>query len=172
VTLTIKEDIVIMDQVYSKNIGALITPREGSLQHTATSGSTGDNTTQTGIAIDRKQLASTFGGMPESMVASVVYDATLASGSGLAVQVIVLDSADNSSFANYASNSSSSVQVATGISGGGVSSGIVNLAVNLSSARRYIRIDHIPRLLRGGTDTSVSRAIAVMGGMDRLPAPA
>ncbi len=161
-----------MDQVYSKNIGALVTPREGSLAQTATAGSTGDNTTHTGIAIDREELSSTYGGMPLSMVASVVYDATLASGSGLAVQVIVNDSADNSTFALYAENSNTSVTVATGASGGGVSSGIVNLAVNLSLARRYIRIDHIPRLLRGGTDTSVTRAVAVMGGMDRLPAPA
>lgn len=156
------------DMVLQRNVGELITVRNGSTSNSLTAGGAGNNTTKTGIVIDRMALTSPD---PLSMVASVLFDATLASGSTLAVQVVVNDSADNSTFAAYASNSSGGIVVATGPSGGGAVSGQVNLNVNLSSARRYIRIDHVPNLSRGGTDTALSRAVGVLAGFDRLQSP-
>jgi hypothetical protein len=156
------------DQVVSKNIGALITAREGSTANTLTAAGSGDNTTKTGIAVDREALSN--GSPPESMVASVLYDAVLASGATLSVAITVSDSADNSSFAAYATETA--VVVATGPSGGGTLHGQHNLAVNLSSARRYVRVDHVPDLSAGGTDTAVTRAVGIYAGFDRLAAPA
>jgi hypothetical protein len=156
------------DQVVSKNIGALVTVRAGSGSNALTAAGTGDNTTKSGIAIDREALG--VGSLPLSMVAGALFDATLASGKTLSVAITVSDSADNSSFASYATETA--VVVATGPSGGGAVSGQHNLPVNLSSARRYIRVDHLPDLNATGTDTAITRAVAVLAGFDRLASPA
>jgi hypothetical protein len=137
--------------------------KNGSTSTAATAGGTGDNTTKTGIAIDRFAL-----GMPMSAVASVLTDATLASGATLKVAFTISDSADNSSFSTY--QTTASTVVSTGPSGGGAVSSEIELAVNLSTARRYIRLDHVPDLSAAGTDTSLTRATWTFAGMDRLPA--
>src|SRR5260221_7896679 len=131
-----------MEMVLAHNIGALVTARNGSTANALTAAGSGDNTTKSGIAIDREAVSATSGSLPRSMVASVLYDATLASGSTLSVTITVSDSADNSTFAAYASENAT--VVATGPSGGGVVSGQHSLAVDLGSARRYLRVDHVP----------------------------
>jgi hypothetical protein len=156
------------DILVSKNIGAIVTVKNGSTNNTLTAAGAGDNTTKNGVAIDRMGLGA---GMPLSMVASVLFDATLASGSTLTALITVSDSADNSTFAAYASEAAA-VTVATGPSGGGVVSGCHSLAVDLSSARRWVRVDHVPHLTRAGTDTAITRAAATLAGFDRLVAPA
>jgi len=158
------------DMVVQKNIGSLITVREGSASLSNTAGAGSNNTTKAGISIDRQGLGSP-GTPPESAVASVLYAATLASGSTLAIQVIVSHAPDNSTWTTYTSNSSTSIVVATGPSGGGAVAGQLNLSVNLSSAQRYIRVDHVPNLSRAGTDTSITQAVAVLAGFDRLASP-
>lgn len=156
------------DQVVSKNIGALITVRDASTSNAITAGGTGDATTKTGISIDREGLVGDSGSLPLSMVAGVLFDATLASGSTLSIQINVMDSADNSNFSTYASQANT--VAATGPSGGGVVSGQQNFNVNLSTARRFIRVDYVPDLSRAGTDTAILRAVAVLAGFDRLAA--
>lgn len=156
-----------MDMVVQKNIGSIVTVLNGSTSNSLTAAGSGDNTAKTGIAIDRQGRGL---GMPFSAIASVLFDATLASGSTMTIAITVSDSADNSTFASYATESAATV--ATGPSGGGVVSGSHSLNVDLSSAKRYVRVDHVPDLTRGGTDTAVTRAVATIAGWDRLAAPA
>lgn len=155
------------EMVIQKNIGSVVTVKNGSTNNSLTAAGSGDNTAKTGVAIDRQALGASA---PLSMVASVLFDATLASGATLKVAITLSDSADNSTFADYATEAAATV--ATGPSGGGVKSGSHSLNVDLSSARRYIRVDHVPDLSAGGTDTAVTRAVAVLAGFDRLAAPA
>ena len=154
-----------MDQVISKNIGAVISARNGSTSNPVTAAGAGDNTTKTGIVIDREKMS-----MPESALVGALVDATMASGNTLTVALTVLDSADGTNFSTY--QTFAAITALTGISGGGAQSGQVSAAVNLSSARRYVRVDHVPDLSAAGTDTALTRAVAVLGGPDHLPAVA
>lgn len=158
------------EMVIQKNIGSVVTTRGGSSSLSNTAGGGGNNTTKTGISIDRQGLGSS-GSPPESAVASVLYEATLASGSTLAIQIILSQASDNSTWTTYTSNSNTSIIVATGPSGGGAVVGQVNLNVNLSSAQRYLRLDHVPNLSRAGTDTSITKTVLVLAGYDRLASP-
>lgn len=159
------------DMVVQKNIGSLITVRGGSSSLAVTAGGGGNNTTKNGNSIDREGLTGGGGSLPESALASVLYEATLASGSTLAIQIILSHSVDNSTFTTYTSSSSTSIVVATGPSGGGAVVGQTNLAINLSSANRYVRLDHVPNLSRAGTDTSITKTVIALAGFDRLASP-
>jgi hypothetical protein len=156
------------DQVVSKNIGALITVRAGSVAYSITAGSTNDATNLTGISIDREDIVGDQGALPLSMVAGLVFDATMASGGTLSVEFSVVDSANNSDWAVYASETYAIVATSVGAA----ISGQRNFNVNLSSARRYIRVDTLVDLSRAGTDTAMVRAVAVLAGFDRLAAAA
>jgi len=148
---------------YIHNVGALVSVRIGSTSTSATAAGTGDNTTKTGIAYDRMAL-----GMPRSAVASVLADATLASGANLKVTFSIQHSDDNSTFTEYASQAATTTLTAVG--GAAAKSGQLNLAVDLGSAKRYVRLDHIPDLSAAGTDTALTRGVWTFAGEDRLPA--
>jgi hypothetical protein len=160
-----------MDQVISKNIGSVVTERLASSLLSWTAGSGSDNTTKTGIAFDRFTISGGVGNIPESMVATVAGQATLGSGDTLNVAITISDSADDSTFARYGSNFENPVVVATGPSGGGVVNFSHSMNVNLSSARRYPRVDYVPHLSATGTDTAVAIAMATIAGYDRMPSP-
>jgi hypothetical protein len=151
-----------------RNIGAFVDCVRASAASAATAGGSGDATTTTGTTIDREALSN--GSMPDSALFSLIYDATLASGKTLSVSYSVQDSADGSTFADY-QTPAASVIVATGASGGGVVAGQFNVQANLRSARRYVRFNSFPDLSNTATDTAVTRAVAVLGGFDRLPSP-
>ncbi len=80
------------------------------------------------------------------------------------------DSADNSAFTDFATLASA--VVATGPSGGGQVVGQVPFAVDLTNARRYVRINFLPDMSATGTDTGIAVAVAGLAGFDRLAAPA
>ena len=151
-----------MDINLTRNVAGLLTVKSGSSTTTATAGGTGDNTTKNGIAIDRQAIQS-----PLSAVAAVMADATLASGANLKVTFTISHSDDNSSFTTYQTTAALTTLTATG--GASTMSGHASLAVNLSGAKRYVRLDHVPDLSAAGTDTAVTRAVWVFGGEDRLP---
>jgi hypothetical protein len=161
--LTISKDCIMTGMVLQKNVAGLVTVRNGSTSTAATAAGTGDNTTKNGISIDREAL-----NMPMSAVAAVLCDATLTSGANLKVTFTISHSADNSSFTDYQTTGAQTTLTAPG--GGTTKSGTVSLAVNLSGAKRYVRLDHIPDLSAAGTDTSLTRAVWVFGGEDRGPA--
>lgn len=156
------------DNVTQHNIGALITERVASKALSFTAGGASDNATWTGISIDREALAS--GSLPDSALFALLFDATLASGKTLSVGLGVQDSADNSAFSDY--STLASAVVATGPSGGGAVQGQVPFAVDLGSARRYVRFNSLADMSATGTDTAVTIGSATLGGFDRLAAPA
>jgi hypothetical protein len=147
--------------VLQKNVAALVTVRNGSAANSLTAAGTGDNTSKTGIVIDRQAL-----NMPMSAVAAVLADATLASGANLKVTFTISEGPDGTNFSTYQTSAAQTTLTAAG--GATTKSGETRLAVNLSGARRYIRLDHVPDLSAAGTDTAVTRAVWVFGGEDRL----
>lgn len=158
------------DIVVQRNVGALVTVKNGSTSTSATAAGTGDNTVKNGISIDRLAITGNAGSMPMSAVAAVLSDATLASGATLKVAITVQEGPDGSNWSDYASVATTTVL--TGGSGGTSGSAAISLNVDLSSARRYVRLNHIPDLSAAGTDTALTRATWVFAGMDRLPAAA
>lgn len=155
------------DIVTQHNIGAKADLVYASAAATATAGGTGDATTTTGVTIDRAGLSN--GSLPKSALFGAIYDATLASGATLSIGYAVQDSADGSTWADY--QTAAGVVVGTGPSGGGAVKGSLNVQCDLQSARRYVRFNSKPDLSASGTDTAVTRSVAVMGGFDRLPSP-
>ena len=153
------------DIVIQKNIGAMVDIVRASAAASAVAAGTGDATTTTGSTIDRMGYG---GSMPRSALFSVIYDATLASGKTLSMGYAVQNSPDNSTWTDY--QTATYAVVATGATGGSVAAGEFNIQVDLNNASRYIRINSNPDLNASGTDTAVTRAVAALGGFDRLPA--
>jgi hypothetical protein len=156
------------DIVLQRNIGAYGDLVRLTDQAAATAGGSGDNTTVTGQTIDRFGFAGN-GSPPMSAEVAVLYAATLASGKTLSITFDVQDSADNSTFADYAT--SAALVAATGPSGGGTVKGQIEFQCNLTSARRYVRLTFLPKHSATGTDTSVSIGAGFFAGVDRLVAP-
>jgi len=155
------------DVLIQHNIGAVVDVVRASAAAAATAAGAGDATTTTGVTIDRAGLSN--GSLPNSALFSTVYDATLASGKTLSIGYAVQDSADGSTWADY--QTGAGVVVGTGPSGGGAVAGQLNVQVDLGSARRYVRFNSYPDLNAAGTDTAVTRSVAVLAGFDRLAAP-
>ena len=155
------------DMVNVHNIGAVVDVVRASAAASALAAGTGDATTTTGATIDRMGFSN--GSMPRSMLASVIYDATLASGKTLSIAYAVQDSADASTWADY--QTAAAAVVATGASGGSVAAGQLNVQVDLNSARRYVRVNSLPDLSNTATDTAVTRSVVALSGFDRHPAP-
>lgn len=126
----------------------------------------GDATSVTGATIDRY---SASGGIANVANFAVPYEATLASGATLSIGYAVQDSADGSTWADI--QTATYAVVATGPSGGGAVAGTFDIgSVNLSSARRYTRLNFNPNLSAGATDTANARGVGFIAGFDRLPA--
>jgi hypothetical protein len=155
------------DIVSLRNIGAYLTVRSTALQATAVAGGTGNNTTSTGFTIDREGFGS--GSLPDSALFAIMFQATLASGATLSQAFDVQHAPDAATWTDY--STTAETVVGTGPSGGGAVHGQTVLAVNLRGAARYIRLNSKPVHSATGTDTSISFAVAVLGGFDRLAAP-
>lgn len=152
------------DIVLQRDVAALGQLLRLTAAAAATAGGTGDATTVTGLTIDRFTNGSLMG------VANVgvPYEAALASGATLSIGYAVQDSADGTNFADY--QTATYAVVATGPSGGGAVGGVFDLgSVNLSSARRYWRLNFRPDLSASGTDTAAMRGVGFGAGFDRLP---
>ncbi|PWC96960.1 hypothetical protein [Azospirillum sp. TSO5] len=155
------------DIVIQHNVGAYLKAKIGSAFVSATAGGTGDNASVNGAAVDR--LSSSTGALAASGVFNVFYSATLAATKTLSLTALkVQDSADGSTWADYLTPSAPGV-VATGASGGSTETGVSTLAVDLNSARRYVRVVFTPDLSASGTDTASLLATAVLAGYDRIP---
>jgi hypothetical protein len=172
------------DIVLQKNIGALIDLKPLTPVLSWTAGGASDSVTWTGTSLDRGGFVGgplSVGEMPLSMDVDIYYSAKLASGATLSLSFDIQDSADNSAFSDFATEAS--LVVATGPSGGGTVYGVQRMVVSntnaptgmpgidLTGARRYIRLLTVPHLSAGGTDTGVIGAIGVFAGFDRLAAP-
>lgn len=147
-----------------RSIGDLVAVRRAAANTAATAGGSGDNTAVTGVIIDRAAI-----GFPQSCVLAIPFTATLAATETLSVGYTVQEgNADNLSDAATLQTAALAV-VATGPSGGGTVTGTFDVNVQLAGAGRYVRVNFTPDLSRANTDTAALSAVAVFGGMDRLP---
>ena len=154
------------DIVIQRNIGAMVSVKRATAAVALTADGSGDATAVTGVTIDRFAL-----NMPMSLVATTVGEGTLASGATLSLLTNIQHSADDTAYTSLTSEAS--IVVLTGASGGSVASGFSHsVAVDLSSAKRYVKICPTPDLSAAGTDTAVLRVVAVLAGENPLPAAA
>ena len=156
-----------MDRMYMTDVASMITARVASAFASATAGGAGNNTPVVGLAIDRLSLGS----VPQCGEIEIPFEAVLAVGDTLSITALqVEDSADGVAWATYQTLTAPGV-VATGPVGGATVHGQVSADINLSSARRFVRVDHTPSLSAAATDTAKTLAVLVLGGFDELPAP-
>lgn len=154
------------DLVLQRDVAALGSLLRLSAASSAVAGGAGDNATVTGVTIDRLGFGN--GSLAGVLNAGVAYDAVLAAAATLSISYVVQDSDDGVTFASYRTGAAS--VVATGPAGGGAVNGVFDIgSINLSSARRYIRLNYTPDLSAANTDTAALRAIGFAAGFDRLP---
>lgn len=156
-----------MNIVLQKNVASLGALRRLTAASSATAASTGDSTTTTGATIDRFGFTGTAG-FPLSLAAAVVYDTTLATSKTLSFGYAVQDSADGSTWADF--QTATYAVVATGTTAASALSGQLEIAVDLTAANRYVRLNYATDLSATQTDTAVARAVGFFAGFDRLPA--
>jgi len=123
----------------------------------------GDATEVDGFWIDRRGY--------QSCKAGVVGSAVLTEAATITVAFNLQD-ADDAAGANAADygDAHAAAIAATGGTGGTTEPIAVADSFNLSSARRYIRIQHTPNLSAGATDTSTVAGVIVLGGANAEPA--
>ncbi|CAN5576589.1 hypothetical protein BH10PSE14_BH10PSE14_06680 [soil metagenome] len=153
------------DIVLQRDVGSLGSLLRLSAAASAVAAGAGDSTTTTGATIDRMGFSS--GSMPMTMAAAIIYDATLATAKTLSFGYAVQDSADGSTWADY--QTATYAVVATGATAASVAAGQLEVGVNLTSARRFVRFNFAPDLSATQTDTAVARAVGFAAGFDRLP---
>lgn len=153
------------DIVLQRDVGSLGSLKNLSDAATAVAAGAGDAATTTGKTIDRAGAFST-GSMPNSLVAAILWGATLATGKTLSIGYAVQDSADGTNWSDY--QTATYAAVATGATAVSVSSGQFEIGVNLGSARRYVRVNSNVDLSATQTDTATARAAGFFAGFDRL----
>ncbi len=154
-----------MSIVELENIGDKISVVRAAANTAATAGGSGDNTAVTGVIIDRAAF-----GWAQSAVFAVPFTATLGATETLSVAMTVQHGEDSGLSDVGTLATRANAVVATGPSGGGTVTGTVEFDVNLSGARRYVRLNFTPDLSRANTDTAALSAVTVFGGAIRLPA--
>lgn len=151
--------------VLQRDVSSLGALKYLSAGASATAAGTGDSTTTTGATIDRAGFSA--GSLPNALAAGVIYDATLATSKTLSIGYAVQDSADGSNWSDY--QTATYAVVATGSTAASVAAGLLEIGVNLTSARRYVRLNFAVDLSATQTDTAVARAVGFFAGSDRLP---
>lgn len=146
----------------SRDIGAQIAGRACAAA-TAVAAGTGDATEVSGQWIDRQGFLSA------KLI--VTYQAVLAEGETISIAANLQDATDSSGTgaADFGTASADAVR-ATGGSGGSTERGVVEIDVDLSAARQYVRAQFTPNLSASGTDTAILSAVLVLGGAESIPA--
>lgn len=156
-----------MNMVLQHNIGAVLAQAIASAFVSATAAGAGDNTAVTGLTVDRLDPAT--GGLAGSARFAVLWSTVLASGQTLTLKTVKIEqSADGTNWdaTAYATFTDPGV-VATGA---GTKRGVTVFDVDLTDAKRYVRLDWTPDLSASGTDTANLAALAILSGHDRQPA--
>jgi hypothetical protein len=151
--------------VLQRDVGSLGSLKRLSAAATAVAAGAGDATTVTGVTVNRAGFST--GSMPLSLALSIAYEGVLATSKTLSIGYAVQDSADGSTWADYLTGTS---VVATGSTATSAVAGELEVSVNLTSARQYVRANHAPDLSATQTDTAATRAVGFFAGFDRLPA--
>lgn len=144
----------------TRAIGDAISVRRAAANTAATAGGTGDATAVTGVIIDRAAI-----GWARSAVVAIPFTTTLAASQTLTIAWTLQDGAAPG-LGDAATFATASSVVATG---SGTFTGQLEANVDLSGARRYVRLNFTPDLSASGTDTAALSAVLVFGGADRLP---
>jgi hypothetical protein len=150
-----------MGIVNPKNVGAnLKTVAVGT--GSATAGGTGDDTAVTGATIDRAGFLSAVFGL--------VITATLTAAKDCTVAVGIQESADGTNWDDeVALRAAASPFTAAQVAAGGAQLACVEIDVDLSGRKRYVRFNPKPNLSHTGTDTCIFGAVAVLGGSENIP---
>jgi hypothetical protein len=153
-----------MSTVENVSIGDKVAVVRAGANLAITAGAGQDGQAQTGVIIDRAAFR-----WANSAVVALPYTATLAANETLSVGITVQDG-DNSGLSDVGTfRTLPSGVVATGPSGGGTVSGVVEFNIGLGGAKRYVRVNYTPDLSRANTDTAALSVVAVLAGSDRLP---
>lgn len=150
-----------------KNAGAWVTGAFAFVSTPATAGGTGDATEVNGVAIDLLAYGTRY----RSAKLVIPVRATLASGATLSIAANFQDGAASNSWSDYATALTNAVHL-TGPSGGGAAVGVAELEVDITGARRWLRVQVTPDLSSTGTDTAVMGAgVLLLCGPQEIPAP-
>lgn len=157
---------------YVKNIGALITARLASGFTSVTAGGSGDATLVNGTAFDRSII-----NMPRSALAVIEFADTLAASKKLNLTSFTVDHSDDGStnwttFADSGAASGTPLSISTDAGSGGSYKGQATLAVDLTMAKKWVRVSFTPDLTATATDTATVAAMLVFGGETPIPAAA
>lgn len=121
----------------------------------ATAASTGDATEVDGVSFD---LSSATYKRPNSALFIVDAKTTLTAQKTLTITANLQDSANGSTWADITTPAVILTLSATG-------SGVGTLGFDLSTARRYVRIQATPELSADNTDTATFGGVVVFGGL-------
>lgn len=153
------------------DIGAYLAVKNGMASTIATAGGSGDNAEVTGTTIDRLALGQYF---RSAIVLIACNDGAGGVGAAETVKVTfnIEHSDDNfSSTDDYIQPGATSTVIANAetIYTGTATSGIKAYKVNLSEAKRYVRLMVTPNLSASGTDQAYTQAFWIFGGADQVP---
>lgn len=143
-----------------KDLGAYLKPLFAAINKTLTAASTGDATEVDGAWIDRKGY--------DSLDVLIPFTAALGAGETLtfAAQFRESDSPNGSTPSDFGAAVAAAV-AATGDSGGSTETGVHQIGIDLTKAKRYVQVQITPNLSAGGADTAEWAALyALLNGVD------
>lgn len=158
---------------FQRDIGAYITPKNALNPVTVTAGTTADANEYEGHIIDRR---SDLDDLLLSAKVVLNYDASLGTTGAsltLASNIQHSDTTASSAFSDYDDKDGStgaSVTETRTTAGNASPSGVLAYDVDLSSAKRYVRVQATPTLSATATDTADIGGVIVFGGSDQPPA--
>lgn len=150
-----------------RNIGAHLRGAQIHDAEVITAGAGNDNVEINGNYIDR---IGSNQGLPLSGVLLISFKAVLAEDKTLSIAANLQDAVDvgGTGVADFG-NAIANAVVATGGSGGTTERGVVELDVDLSAARGFIRDQITADLSAANTDTVAISAVLVLGGDNKAP---
>lgn len=149
-----------------KNLGAYIAAFIAGVVTNVTAGGSGDNTLVNGTAVDLQAK-----GYPLSCVVVFPVKSVLTSAKTVSLTAALQTTADSTNGPWTNVTTLASTVVSTGGSGGTTQSTQVELDVDLSGAKQYVRVAYTPLCSATGTDTAnIYPPILILGGQPVLPA--
>lgn len=153
-----------------RDIGAAISGVFARIPAVITAGAGNDNVEINGPWVDITAIGT--GGRPHSVVAFLIWSATLAAAATLSLLANLQDatSSGGAGAADFGTAYPLTV-VATGPGGGGTLTGVTKVAAEeIVTARSFLRLQSTSDLSAATTDTVAIAGIFVFGGFDHEPA--
>lgn len=146
-----------------KDAGAWYKPVYSRAAVAVTAGGTGDATEADGGWIDRQGF--------DSLDAVIAFTTALAADQTLTIAANFqdADTIGGSGAADFGEAHAATVY-ATGDSGGSTETGVAQIGIDLTMARRYVRIQFTPNLSRANTDTANLQQTYILAGAKDVPA--